>query len=200
MLTKRIIPCFDVDNGRVVKGISFVELRDAGDPVELAKLYDAAGRRRTRVSRHHRVVRRPDDRSTTWSRAWPTRCSSPSRSAAACAATGRADAARDGRRQGVAEQRGASPIPHLVARARSASGRSASSSPSTRGRSAKGSGRYTRTAAATARRASTRSSGRSGGRARRRRAAAHEHGHRRPPGRLRLCRSRARSATRSKCR
>ena len=43
MLTKRIIPCFDVDNGRVVKGISFVELRDAGDPVELAKLYDEQG-------------------------------------------------------------------------------------------------------------------------------------------------------------
>jgi cyclase len=43
MLTKRIIPCFDVDNGRVVKGVSFVELRDAGDPVELAKAYDAAG-------------------------------------------------------------------------------------------------------------------------------------------------------------
>ncbi|MCY3882932.1 MAG: imidazole glycerol phosphate synthase subunit HisF [Chloroflexi bacterium] len=43
MLTKRIIPCFDVDNGRVVKGVSFVELRDAGDPVELAKLYDAEG-------------------------------------------------------------------------------------------------------------------------------------------------------------
>ena len=43
MLTKRIIPCFDVDNGRVVKGVSFVELRDAGDPVELAQLYDAEG-------------------------------------------------------------------------------------------------------------------------------------------------------------
>jgi len=43
MLTKRVIPCFDVDNGRVVKGVSFVELRDAGDPVELAKLYDAEG-------------------------------------------------------------------------------------------------------------------------------------------------------------
>jgi cyclase len=43
MLTKRVIPCFDVDNGRVVKGISFVELRDAGDPVELAKLYDREG-------------------------------------------------------------------------------------------------------------------------------------------------------------
>lgn len=43
MLTKRIIPCFDVDNGRVVKGVSFVELRDAGDPVDLAAKYDAAG-------------------------------------------------------------------------------------------------------------------------------------------------------------
>lgn len=43
MLTKRVIPCFDVDNGRVVKGISFVELRDAGDPVELAKVYDREG-------------------------------------------------------------------------------------------------------------------------------------------------------------
>ena len=43
MLTKRIIACFDVDQGRVVKGISFVELRDAGDPVELAALYDHEG-------------------------------------------------------------------------------------------------------------------------------------------------------------
>lgn len=43
MLTKRIIPCFDVDNGRVVKGVSFVELRDAGDPVELARKYDLDG-------------------------------------------------------------------------------------------------------------------------------------------------------------
>ena len=43
MLTKRIIPCFDVNCGRVVKGVQFVELRDAGDPVELARLYDAEG-------------------------------------------------------------------------------------------------------------------------------------------------------------
>lgn len=43
MLSRRIIPCFDVDRGRVVKGVSFVELRDAGDPVELAKAYDEAG-------------------------------------------------------------------------------------------------------------------------------------------------------------
>lgn len=43
MLTKRIIPCLDVKEGRVVKGIQFVELRDAGDPVELAKVYDEQG-------------------------------------------------------------------------------------------------------------------------------------------------------------
>jgi cyclase len=39
----RVIPCLDVDAGRVVKGVNFVELRDAGDPVELARAYDAAG-------------------------------------------------------------------------------------------------------------------------------------------------------------
>ncbi|EIT87017.1 imidazole glycerol phosphate synthase subunit HisF [Fictibacillus macauensis ZFHKF-1] len=43
MLKKRIIPCLDVSEGRVVKGIQFVQLRDAGDPVELATFYDAAG-------------------------------------------------------------------------------------------------------------------------------------------------------------
>ncbi len=43
MLTKRIIACFDVDCGRVVKGVSFVDLRDAGDPVELARFYDREG-------------------------------------------------------------------------------------------------------------------------------------------------------------
>jgi cyclase len=42
-LAVRVIPCLDVDNGRVVKGIRFQELRDAGDPVELAKVYDAEG-------------------------------------------------------------------------------------------------------------------------------------------------------------
>jgi imidazole glycerol-phosphate synthase subunit HisF len=43
MLTKRIIPCLDVKDGRVVKGVQFVELRDAGDPVELARFYDEQG-------------------------------------------------------------------------------------------------------------------------------------------------------------
>lgn len=43
MLTKRIIPCLDVKDGRTVKGINFVELRDAGDPVELASIYERSG-------------------------------------------------------------------------------------------------------------------------------------------------------------
>lgn len=43
MHTKRIIPCLDVTGGRVVKGVNFVNLRDAGDPVEVAKMYDKAG-------------------------------------------------------------------------------------------------------------------------------------------------------------
>ena len=43
MFTKRIIPCLDVNNGRVVKGVNFVNLRDAGDPVEIATAYDKAG-------------------------------------------------------------------------------------------------------------------------------------------------------------
>src|SRR3546814_12185114 len=43
MRTARIIPCLDVDAGRVVKGVKFVDLRDAGDPVELAARYDAEG-------------------------------------------------------------------------------------------------------------------------------------------------------------
>ena len=43
MFTKRIIPCLDVHNGRVVKGVNFVNLKDAGDPVEIAAAYDRAG-------------------------------------------------------------------------------------------------------------------------------------------------------------
>ena len=43
MLKNRIIPCLDVDNGRVVKGINFVDIVDAGDPVAQARVYGAAG-------------------------------------------------------------------------------------------------------------------------------------------------------------
>ena len=43
MFTKRIIPCLDVNKGRVVKGVNFIDLKDAGDPVEIAKAYDRAG-------------------------------------------------------------------------------------------------------------------------------------------------------------
>ena len=43
MLKSRVIPCLDVKNGRVVKGTNFIDLQDAGDPVEIAKLYDTQG-------------------------------------------------------------------------------------------------------------------------------------------------------------
>ena len=43
MITKRIIPCLDVKNGRVVKGVNFEGLKDMADPVELARMYNAAG-------------------------------------------------------------------------------------------------------------------------------------------------------------
>ena len=43
MLSKRIIPCLDVKDGRVVKGVNFIDLRDAGDPVESAKYYNEQG-------------------------------------------------------------------------------------------------------------------------------------------------------------
>jgi len=43
MLTKRIIPCLDIKNGRTVKGVNFVDLKDAGDPVELAAIYAKNG-------------------------------------------------------------------------------------------------------------------------------------------------------------
>ena len=43
MYTKRIIPCLDINNGRVVKGVNFINLRDAGDPVEVAEVYDREG-------------------------------------------------------------------------------------------------------------------------------------------------------------
>ena len=54
MLAKRIIPCLDIKNGRVVKGVNFVDLRDAGDPVEQAQIYDAAGADELVFSGHHR--------------------------------------------------------------------------------------------------------------------------------------------------
>ena len=54
MLKVRIIPCLDVKDGRVVKGVNFVGLRDAGDPVEQAIIYDRAGADELCFPRHHR--------------------------------------------------------------------------------------------------------------------------------------------------
>lgn len=62
MLTKRVIPCLDVRDGRVVKGVNFVGLRDAGDPVELASSYDRAGADEVVFLD---ITATSDDRSTT---------------------------------------------------------------------------------------------------------------------------------------
>ena len=59
MFKVRIIPCLDVKDGRVVKGVNFVDLRDAGDPVEAAIAYDAAGADELTLPRHHREPREP---------------------------------------------------------------------------------------------------------------------------------------------
>ena len=61
MLRRRVIPCLDVANGRVVKGTRFVDLVDEGDPPELAERYARGGRRRARLPRHHRRARGPRD-------------------------------------------------------------------------------------------------------------------------------------------
>ncbi|HEV2636875.1 MAG TPA: imidazole glycerol phosphate synthase subunit HisF [Actinocrinis sp.] len=62
-LAIRVIPCLDVDAGRVVKGVNFTELRDAGDPVELARAYDAAGADELTFLD---ITASSDDRSTTY--------------------------------------------------------------------------------------------------------------------------------------
>lgn len=61
MLAKRIIPCLDVKDGRVVKGVNFVNLRDAGDPVELAALYDREGADEPGIPRYFRFCGRQGD-------------------------------------------------------------------------------------------------------------------------------------------
>ena len=83
--TARVIPCLDVDAGRVVKGVNFVDLRDAGDPGRAGRPLRRRGRRRARLPRHHRVVRRPRHDRRRRRPAPPSRCSSRSRSAAASA-------------------------------------------------------------------------------------------------------------------
>ena len=63
MLAKRVIPCMDVKDGRVVKGVNFVNLRDAGDPIELAQRYDEE-RADERRPRHHGRPGQPRQRAT----------------------------------------------------------------------------------------------------------------------------------------
>ena len=89
MLAKRLVPCLDVDRGRVVKGVQFVSLRDAGDPVECAVALRRGGRGRAGVPRHHRLAPTRGPSSSTWCGGWRTPSSCPSRWAAACARGGR---------------------------------------------------------------------------------------------------------------
>ena len=71
MFKVRVIPCLDVKDGRVVKGVNFVDLRDAGDPVEAAIAYDAAGADELSLPRHHREPREPRHHSRRGARARP---------------------------------------------------------------------------------------------------------------------------------
>ena len=87
----RVIPCLDVDAGRVVKGVNFRDLRDAGDPVELAAVYDAEGADELTFLDITASQRRPGRPCTTWCAAPPSRSSSRSPSAAASAASADVD-------------------------------------------------------------------------------------------------------------
>ena len=75
MLKTRIIPCLDVANGRVVKGVNFVDLVDAGDPVAAARAYDAAGADELVLSRHHGDRRKTAAPCSIWSPAPPSNAS-----------------------------------------------------------------------------------------------------------------------------
>lgn len=74
-LAKRIIPCLDVDNGRVVKGVKFENIRDAGDPVEIARRYDEQGADEITFSTSPPASMGATPRCIP-SSAWPARCSS----------------------------------------------------------------------------------------------------------------------------
>ena len=104
----------DVDAGRVVKGTRFIDIRDAGDPVELAAFYDARGRRRARLPRHHRDVATSAPRSSSSRAARPTTSSSRSRSAAASARSADAQAVLDAGADKVSVNSAAVARPELI--------------------------------------------------------------------------------------
>ena len=82
MFTKRVIPCLDVNGGRVVKGVNFVNLRDAGDPVEIAAAYDKAGADEL-VFLDITATSTPEIPWSIWCAAWRRECSFRLRSEAA---------------------------------------------------------------------------------------------------------------------
>ena len=105
MLLRRVIPCLDVDKGRVVKGVEFVDLRDAGDPVELAVRYQDAGRGRDRLPRHHRLAREARHRGRPGAALRRRRVHPLHDRRRRALGGGRPGRARRGRRQGVGELR-----------------------------------------------------------------------------------------------
>ena len=74
MHTKRIIPCLDVNRGRVVKGVNFVDLKDAGDPVEIGRAYDKAGADEL-IFWISQLLRMQGGRLWIWSVRWRKPCS-----------------------------------------------------------------------------------------------------------------------------
>ena len=129
---KRVIPCLDVDAGRVVKGVEFVDIRDAGDPVELAAHYDREGADELVFLDITATHEKRETIAAARARAPPTRCSSRSRSAAASARSEDAQAVLDAGADKVSVNSAALQRPELIDElARACSARSASCSRST---------------------------------------------------------------------
>ena len=110
---KRVIPCMDVDAGRVVKGTRFIDIRDAGDPVELAAHYDAQGADEL-IFLDITATSTSARRWSSWRAGPPTTCSCRSRSAAACARSADAHAVLDAGADKVAINSAAVARPELI--------------------------------------------------------------------------------------
>ena len=146
-LAKRIIPCLDVDNGRVVKGVKFVESRDAGDPVEIARRYDQQGADEITFLDITASSDNPARPWCTWSSRSRSRYSSRSPSAVASARSRTCAACSNAGADKVAINTAAVARPEFVKRRlRTILARSASSSPWTRSRPDRAGGKCSPTA------------------------------------------------------
>ena len=138
MLKMRIIPCLDVKDGRVVKGVNFVDLVDAGDPVEQARLYDREGADELMLPRHHRQRRNRDTLYDVVRRTAEQVLHAADRRRRRAHGRGYPQAAAGRRRQGVDQHRRRGPARIRRARRRRNSAASASSWRSTPKRSVPG--------------------------------------------------------------